>query len=162
MNKLGEKLLSVWWFFVLGVIGGGIVIGVLIYSSADVSVKEVEADILYERIIDCIVDNGYLNEIVLKNDFDIFETCNLNKSVFGRGSNFYFNISGNMEEENIINISEGASFENECQISIDEETKAKHFPQCSKHKINVLHEGKNIELIILTASNQNGRKITIN
>jgi len=70
MNKMfkdcrAEKLLSLWWFFVLGVIGGGLVVGVLIHTSAEINVGELEADILGERIIRCVYDNGFLHEKVL-------------------------------------------------------------------------------------------------
>ena len=94
MNKKGgEKLLSVWWFFVLVVIGGSIVIGVLIYYSADVNIKELEADILTGRIIRCVTDRGYLKQDFLQDSFDIFKECDLRKEVFGEGSDFYFKIS---------------------------------------------------------------------
>lgn len=162
MNKKADKLLSIWWFFVLGVIAGGIVIGVLIYSSADINIKEVEADVLVEKIISCLINNGYLKENIFENDFNIFDFCNLNPEVFGKASNFYFNISIYDEngEELRESISKGSySFEKDCKIQEGKE--AKHFPRCSEKKEIALFEDKKVELIILAASNQNGRKISV-
>ncbi|MEK6935379.1 MAG: hypothetical protein AABW67_01190 [Nanoarchaeota archaeon] len=159
-SKKGEKLLSIWWFFVLGVIAGGMVIGVLIYSSADVDIKEIEAGILAERISICLIDNGYLKENILEKEFNVFDFCNLNKTVFEKGSNFYFNISIYDSGSLIFNLTEGSySFENEC--SIQEKVEAKDFPKCSQQQDSALLNGKNIQVIILAGSNQNGRKISV-
>jgi len=160
MNKQAEKLLSIWWFFVLGVIAGGIVIGVLIYSSADVNIKEVESNVLAERIIDCLIDNGNLKEDIFEENFNILDFCNLNSRVFGVGSNFYFNISVYDSEKLIFNVSKGSlSFEEDCKIQ--EEVDAKHFPRCSEKQEIALFNDKNVRLIILAASNQNGKKISV-
>jgi len=162
MNKQAEKLLSIWWFFVLGVIAGGIVIGVLIYSSAEVSIKEAEANVLAERITDCLIDNGYLKEKILERDFDILDFCNLNSKVFEKSSNFYFNISVYDSENLIFNVSKGnPTFEKDCRIGMSEDIKAEHFPRCFEKQELVLFKDKNAKLIILAASNQNGRKISV-
>ena len=160
-----EKLLSLWWFFVLGVIGGGLVIGVLIHTSTQINVDELEADILSERITRCISDNGFLDKKVLDNSFDIFEDCNLNKIMFEEGSNFYFNISiynpdDSLNKEIVQGVS---SFEADC--SIQKKVNAKHFPKCvEKQETFLFKQGDFIEefkLEILTASNQEGKKIHI-
>ena len=88
-KKGGEKLLSVWWIFVLVVIGGAIIIGVLIYYNADINIKEFEADVLAERIVRCLVNNGYLSQDFLEKEFNIFEECSLKKEIFENPSNFY-------------------------------------------------------------------------
>jgi len=147
-NKKAEKLLSIWWFFVLGVIGGGIVIGVLIYSSADVNVNEIEAEVLGERIINCIVD------------IDILDECKLDKKMFGKPSDFYLNISIYVGDDLFYDFSAGDfSFEDSCKISMSEDVKTKYFPKCVVKKENLLSfEGEKLELILLTASKQKGKK----
>ena len=160
MNKQADKLLSVWWFFVLAVIAGGSVIGVLIYSSAEVNIKEVEANVLAERIIDCLIDNGYLKENILDTNFNIFDFCNLNSKVFEKGSNFYLNISVYDSENLIFNVSKGnPSFEKDCKIQ--EKVEAEKFPRCSENQEIALFNDKNVRLIILAASNQKGGKISV-
>lgn len=171
MNKKGaEKILSVWWIFVLGIIAGFIIIGVLIYYRADINIKEFEADILAERIVRCLVDNGYLNQDFLEKEFDIFEECNLKKEVFGKGNNFYFNVSvhdkdGNLLRKSAEDIIEGAvSFEKDCQIS-ESPIKARHYPRCSEKNEMVLYydngEVKEAKLKVLAGSDQEIKKVNI-
>jgi hypothetical protein len=159
-NKKAEKLLSIWWFFVLAVIAGGIVIGVLIYSSADISVRETEANVLAEKITDCLIDNGYLKENIFDKNFNIFDFCSLNQKVFEKSGNFYFNISIFDSENLIFNLAKGnPAFEKDCKIQ--EKTETKYFPKCSEKQEIALFKDKNVQINILAGSNQNGRKISI-
>ena len=162
MNKQGsEKILSIWWFFVLAVIGGGIVLGCLIYYSAETSVKKVEAEILGNKILECLSNQRYLNNKIFDKTFDIFQECNLNKNSFGKGSNFYLKISLYNNTNNLIyELNQGDfSFEKNCFIS--NKISAKKFPECSiKKEVLLNEEEKEIKLVILTASNQEGKKIS--
>jgi hypothetical protein len=87
----GEKLFSIWWFFILAIIGIGIVGGVLTYYSVDVNVKEVEAQILNQNLYDCLVEGGFINQEIIFS-FDFLKKCNLKKELFGEGSKFYFKV----------------------------------------------------------------------
>lgn len=179
MNKMlnkkgGEKLLSVWWFFVLAIVGVGVSAGVLIYHSADVDIREIEAEILYEKILNCITEQGFLIEEALKEDFnvsDFFEECELNEEIFEEESIFYFNIQILDESENLIKEIRGGdfSFEKDCKIQEEDEEgkkiEAKYYPRCVREKETILYyednEIKEATLEILTASNQVGRKISL-
>lgn len=158
MNKKGgEKLLSVWWFFVLIVIGGGIFIGVLIYYSVDINVNEIEADILAERILNCINDNGQLNYIFDSN-FDIFQKCNLNPNLFEKPSDYFFNISIYDGDVLIFNMAKGDySFQADCLIQ--EKVTANYFPKCSRKIDYVFYNDNNkvLKVVILTGANQKGK-----
>ena len=158
-NKKAEKLLSLWWFFVLGVIGGGIVIGVSIYSPADTNVNEIESEILGERILNCIIQGGYLTDF---GESDILEQCNLDEKMFGKGSDFYFKIEiyrgGELNEGRSIEKGD-FSIEKGCPISLSENLEAEKFPKCFLKKENVLSEtGEILNLILLVGSNQKGEK----
>lgn len=169
MNKKGgEKWLSVWWFFVLVVIGGAIVVGVLIYYNVNVNIKEFEADILTERIVRCLISQGYLRQdFVEDKEFDIFKECNLKKEVFQKGSNFYFKIALYDSSGNALRteVKEGdLALEKECEVEIA--TKAKHFPRCSYKNESVFYfseDGKKQEakLKITAGSNQEIKKVPI-
>ncbi len=174
LNKRGgEKLLSIWWFFVIAIVGLGITAGVLIYHSSDVDVREIEADVLYEKIVNCIVEQGFLIDDILKEDFnvsDFFEECELNEEIFEDGSYFYFNIQIFNESYDLIKEIKGGdfSFEKDCRIQEEGEEKkikARYYPRCIGKKDMVLYyEGSEIKeatLEILTASNQAGRKVSI-
>jgi|TARA_B100001964_G_scaffold242020_1_gene315772 hypothetical protein len=93
LNKKGaEKLFSIWWFFVLAIVGGGITIGVLMHYSADIDVRYLESDILHDKINDCLVNQGFLINGLITKTVDIFNKCNLEKSLFEEEGDFYFKI----------------------------------------------------------------------
>lgn len=170
-NKKGEdEIISVWWFFMLVIVGGGISVGVLIYHSADIDVREVEAENLYQSILNCITEQGFLIEEALREDFNIFESCKLNAEIFGEESFFYFRISffdesGSKFREDI---SGGRNFEKDCGVQEEDEEgkkiKARYYPKCIIEKQTILYyegnEIKEVTLEILTASNQAGKKIS--
>jgi hypothetical protein len=160
LNKKGtEKILSIWWFFVLAVIGGGIVLGVLIYYSAETSIKKVEAEVLNEKIFDCVINNGYLNEKVFDKNLT-FNECKLNEKVFGKGSNFFFKISV-YDRDKLVNETAYGDYSFEKNCPINEKITTKRFPGCYFRNKNVLNkEEKELKLIILTASNQEGERIS--
>jgi len=142
--KGGEKLLSIWWFFVLAIVGVGVSASVLIYHSAEADVREIETNILYERIINCVAEQGFLIEGLIGEDFDIFNKCQLNKEI--KEGDF--------------------SFEKDCEIQEGEEgVSAKYYPKCIRKKEIILYYVDNkieeVELEILTASNQVGRKVSV-
>jgi hypothetical protein len=163
-DKRGEKLLSIWWFFILAFVGGGIIIGIAIFYSADTSVKKIEAEVLLGKILDCVVEEGFLDSELAnektREGFDIYAECKLNKEVID--GDFYFKIS----LDDILILSGGnPSFEENCEI--DKEVVTKGFPGCTEifprdifyYDVDgLLSSGK---LKALTASNQKGKKIVI-
>jgi len=163
-KKAAEKLLSIWWIFVLAVIGGGIVLGVLIYNNAEFDVRYDDANLLAEKIANCLVEQGKINENFLEDDFNIFSECGLDKEILDSDI-FYFNItifdsSGNSLKEIV---SGARSFEKDCGIS--SVTEASHYPRCSIKQENALYvkDGslENAKIKILAGSNQHGKRITI-
>jgi hypothetical protein len=161
-NKKAEKLFSIWEFFVLALVGLGIVAGVLIYYSADMDTREIESKVLYNSLSNCLISQGRLIDDFFKTDFDIFAKCGLNSEIINSGD-FYFNISIFDQGNNKIvkEIHQGSSiFQKDCQISnvLD----ARNFPKCTKKEELVVYyfdNEKRIALVkILTASNQRGKK----
>jgi len=94
MNKVGgEKILSIWWFFVLALVSAGVVGGVFLFYSFDLDVREVESGIMVNRVYDCIGSNGFLREDVFLDGFDIYEYCDINKELFYKnGSEVYLEV----------------------------------------------------------------------
>lgn len=160
-KKAGEKLLTIWWFIVLGVIGGGIGIGIMIYFSATVNTNGVESGILGERIINCISENGYLKNNVLSSDFDIFKECSIDRKLFQRGSYLYFNVTISSNSIVLVNFIAGDySFERDCSIA--SKISASKFAKCDE-KIETVYDDKNeiIKIHVLTGSNQQGGRIAV-
>lgn len=155
-NKIGgEKLLSIWWLFIITMVGIGIVFGVSMFYSAEVDVRKVEAEILMDRISDCLFEQGMLISNLLESDFDIFQECKLNKKVIE--SDFYIKISVLDESQNVIKeISEGV-LTNACN--------SKDTEGCVLKVRGIIYEKDNeikkARLEILTASNQVGERISL-
>jgi len=161
-RKGGEKLLSLWWFFILGVIGGFIVLGVVIYYSAETNVNSIEASILVDKLIGCLIQQGNLNSNVFNSDFDLFNECSLDKKMFGMGSFLYFNISIYDSENKLVRelVNGSGIFESDCKVG--RRVSGKYFPSCisENHLVNLGNKG--YKLNILGGVNQLGRKISVN
>ncbi|MBS3091339.1 hypothetical protein J4217_02735 [Candidatus Pacearchaeota archaeon] len=166
MNKRGgEKLLAIWWFFVLIVIGVGIVAGVLIFYNANVDARTLEAQVLSERIFSCIVKDNFFDKEVMNNFDAIYKKCGLNDKLFTGDGVFYFKISL-YDGDNLFyeKSSDLKSFETDCAIA-SEMKKADYFPRCVKSSENVLfydnNELKSLRLEVLAGSNQFGRRVSL-
>ena len=153
-KKAGEKIMSFVWIAAMIIVGGGIAIGVGIFYSAEIDVRNVEAEILSGRVLDCFFDNGFLRSDLLESDFDIFLECSLDEEVLL--DDFYFRVSfldsfGSKFREDI----GFGKLEGSCTIR-DEEG-------CVRKKRSVIYEKDNDirkgEVEILTASNQIGNSL---
>lgn len=156
-----QEYLSVWWMVLIVIAIGSIAIGVIVFYSGDLDTRKFDSDILNGNIENCIFDKGELKSHVLEDDFNIFSECGLSENFFESENKFYFEISFydfNSNEMRKKIVSGELSFATECNIlfSYDENIKAEHFPRCSSKEIE-FSEGK---VRILTASNQEGEKIT--
>ncbi len=167
----GEKLLSLWWFFVLVVVGSGIVIGVLIYYNSEIDTRAVESEILAEKIVSCLVNQGEINENFLNNEeFDIFQECGLDKNILDSDI-FYFNVSlydfSGKSRRNGIYFGL-RDFETQCKLEKSTKSLLKsseYYPKCSEKQAYALsNSGENTEklkLFVLAGSNQRIKKISI-
>jgi len=161
-----EKLFSIWWLFVLIIVGIGIIAGVYIFYSAEVNIKEVEAELLSNKLMDCIVEQGFLIEDIFEKNFDISKKCSINQEVIESGD-FYFNISLYDENKKLLRESiflGTSSFEKHCQV-VEETKEAKKYPMCFERIEKGLYseEGKlkEVTIKVLAGSNQKGGKISI-
>lgn len=153
-KKAEERVYSLVWFSVWIVVWLVVIIGVLRFYSINFDVKEVEADILSEKILNCINDNGALIDGFFKEDFNIFEKCGLNQEVMK--SDFYLKITLNTDPKKIVS-GGNPGFEAMCW------QKGENVPECITKKENILYddgtEAKIIEIEVLTASNQKGKNV---
>lgn len=59
MNKKGsDKLITIYWFMILVIIAGGIVLMVNAFYSTPYDVREIEARILAEKVSNCVYPGG--------------------------------------------------------------------------------------------------------
>jgi len=158
-KKGGEKYLSFWWFLVLIMVGTGVVVGTWLFHGAEIDINGPEAQLLHDKIIMCIVDDGVLKLEVLDDNFDIFQFCSLNKVVI-ENSGFYLDVAFSEGTRERIKVGD-ASFERDCGIS--GELRARYFPNCIKSSTDISYssdeESDKIKLNVLVASNQRGKNL---
>ena len=160
MNKRGgEKLLSIWWFAVIAIVGAAVVGVVWMYYSAEIDVRGIEADILVNKIARCLNYDGYVDGNFFRADYDL-ASCGLDKNVFDSNGDFYVRVaisdgSNKLEEKYLGN----RAFEKDCVIS--DKLMAKKYPKCIiKKEISFYYdrkETKQVNLEILAGFNQVGR-----
>ena len=168
-NRRGTEIISIWELFVLLVVGGGIVIGVLLFYSADVDVREGELNLLYEKLALCLNENGYLNQNFLGDNFDIMKECDLNPKVISNAGDFYFEITLTETTETETDIKKieigNIGHLKDCQVISESEVEAKNFAVCLSRKELVKYEMNNEQkegiIVIKTGSNQRGGKIPV-
>ena len=164
-RKGGEKLLSIWWFVILIIIGVGIVAGVYIFYYANVNVQKMESGILAGRVLECLISGGNLKENLVGEE--LFKACDINGDKIDKSGKYFLRIR--VISEDNCNVKElekcnlvipekkfgNPGFVTECKFKEDGNT-AKHFADCSELKIPVVHNGKEEILWIFAGVNQEG------
>jgi len=76
-KKADERLLSIYLFMIYIIVSIGIVSGVLfVFGSIDV--REAEAGVLNDKVVDCLVEQGILDKNILVEGFNLLDYCNFN------------------------------------------------------------------------------------
>ena len=131
-NKKG-KLISVYWFAILVIVAGGIVLMVNTFYSNPYDIREIEANILSAKVADCIYFGGEINDKLMngesfREDFqDTFlEKCSLS---FETGKEletppYYteaeFFLEGNLQKT-VFTLSAGnKNWKPDCEIDVNE------------------------------------------
>ncbi|MBI2448687.1 hypothetical protein HYV49_00130 [Candidatus Pacearchaeota archaeon] len=91
MNKKGSYFMSPFWWVVLGLVAVGVVIGVISVRGQIVDIRPAEADILYKKIIDCLIEYGEL--VDFSSDFNLENYCGFNFTDNSGGQQYYIEIS---------------------------------------------------------------------
>lgn len=155
MNKKAEtKLLSIWWFFVLVIIGAGVVMGTSMFKSDKLDVREAESAILVNRLIDCSINQGKLVEEVFQ-ESKFFNICGLDSTILDKSTYYYIKISAvDINTNRTINeISLGnQAFEQECKVAAVAD--AKKYPRCFETTtFTVNSKGELLKLNFIAGSN---------
>ena len=153
-----NKLISIYWFVILMLVAGGIFAMVSIFYNAPYDVREIEADLLAEKIADCIYFGGEANSNlyfgVFKEEFrdNFLKRCSLNFDTKEyTEKEFYAEVSFYSEEDlknPAFQLSEG-NFNWKADCSLDGE-KYEKIVKCSNKKFYALIEDKNYLVDILT------------
>ncbi len=79
-NRGAEKFLSVYWFLILFLVTGAVVYMAFLFYGSPYNIRNPEGQILGDRIADCLMSKGYLNNAVSSPEFknNFLEACNIN------------------------------------------------------------------------------------
>jgi len=130
-----------------------------IFYSVGGDVRGVEAETLGVKLIDSVVENGNFREGILEENFDVNDLmirASIDKEIVRERGDYYFNLGiykdGKLEKE----FKEGkGSFEVSCKLKGSSE----NIPACYERELVVYDNDKKFVVRILTASNQEGRRI---
>ena len=173
MNKLiknkkgGERILFLYWFIMILMVGVAVVIGVSMFYSANFDVREIEAKLLGNKIIECLFDKGEVGEwflsIAKKLQENFPAKCELNLEdktpVYEDKAQYYIGI----KQYDYNSCNSGNCGEGEKKIAIGDEDvtvlcelqekngKKRNLPQCSRTRVYALNKGKKLVFEILTA-----------
>jgi hypothetical protein len=89
-NKRGmEKVVAIYWFAILILVAAGFFAAVYTFYSSPYDVRELEANVLINRVADCLSSEGKLNEKLFKDEkfseefkSNFKKECNLNFDTF--------------------------------------------------------------------------------
>jgi hypothetical protein len=156
-KKADERWISPMLFLVWIIIGGGIVLGVIIFYSASIDVRESEAEILATRLSDCLIENWNLTDI-LSNNFDIFSKCSLTEEIIQNQELYFIDITIFDKADEIAKIQKGVlSFGTLCDLQ--EKKESSNLPKCYEKEVFIRDNNKDYLIKIRTASNQLGKKL---
>jgi len=88
-KKASEKIEAGMFLLYLVIIAGGVMVVLSSYVNTPVDVRGYESQILYDKIMNCFVSEGFINGEVIETNFKLFTSCNISSSVLD-DSNIYF------------------------------------------------------------------------
>lgn len=160
-NKRADKILSIYWFAVLILVAGGVFGMVYVYYGTPYDVRGIEANILIDRIADCISYAGRINANFISNSQGVKKTgteflkeCHLNfKSNEWDDEQYYTEVSIYKLEDMgapVLNINAGDNkWLSSCELQQDNEKE--RLAQCVKKDFYSLDDANNQYIIKILA-----------
>ncbi|MBU4308231.1 MAG: hypothetical protein KJ566_00340 [Nanoarchaeota archaeon] len=148
-----DKIISVYWFAILVLVAGGIIAMVSVFYNSSYDVREIEANILSNKIGNCFSNVGYLKQEVfnngnfLINQDNFLEKCNLNFNSTEEGLQYFSQVNffkGNDLENSFFEVAQGnKNLKADCSILKDYEKISK----CVEKSFFTLDKSGNLYLI---------------
>ena len=149
MNRravLGSGLLFSVTILMMTIIGGGIVGGVWVFYGQGYDFRAAESGVLFEIVLDCFSENDFFQD-----EFEIYESCRLNKNVISKNHLIFIKRLSD-KKEFFVGVKD---FEMQCFLDSRFDNVA--FPLCINSKIFMNGE----EYVFLVGSNQNSEKVAV-
>lgn len=147
-NKADSRMISPWFFLILGLIVLVISIGVFSYFSQSMDTREREAKVLFDKLVYGISEEGLLKDGIFDN-YDIMDKVDIDPKSMKNEGRFYFNISIYEGENLKISFLKGNSdFEIQCRL------KGKNLAKCYYNEFFLVDKKNSLYKIkILTGVN---------
>ena len=151
--KGAEKILSVYWFIILIIVSGGIFAMVYTFYHHPYDIREIESDIMVNKVSDCLAKDGKLKENFNENLKDNFlEKCSLNfyvEEIWNKEEQYYLQVNFykfNELESSLLEISNGnKNLISGCKEQNDKEYK--RLAKCVERSFYSLDENNDLFLI---------------
>jgi len=169
-NKVGaDPILSIYWFVIIIVIGVGLVGMVYIFYSAPYDIRSVEAEILSNKLADCIARNGKIDySFISDKNTNVFEKCSLNfnieKEFQSKEEQYFFKIEilelNSNPYSKIVMSGGNINWEGDCFIVDKQGEPYKNLVQCSEKRVYAVNDSSNQFLIrVLSGVGKNEKNI---
>lgn len=167
MNRKGwEEVLTLYLIMMMIFSGGVIVLCVLIINGAPVDVRKTEADILANRVIDCIVNQGYLIEN-FNSEFDLKKNCYFNFYSLENEkideSQYFVKIEIKYADSDAVLMSwqtaDSLGIEDYCILQEEKNKEYTKLPKCVRKEIYSLKDDKEIIISVLTGINKGEKNV---
>lgn len=163
-KKAGEKIFTLWWFVSIVLVGVVITTITINYFGAPIDTRDIELEIMNERLLDCLIKDSYLVELPGE-EIDLLSFCGLNHKLITESEHYYIeiNIFNERDEKTYSKNFGNIIYKKDCEIAIG--TNAKYYPLCIKQNESVLvfdekTDKKIFNKIELTiGTNNHGKKI---
>ncbi len=149
-KKAGERVLSFYWMIVFVLITIAVVSAAVLFYGSPLDVREVEARILSDKILECISNNGNLNNAAIsslnEDGSNLEAVCKLNFADSGYSENQYY-AEINIENGKSISFNKqnSGAFKNFC------DSDDRNLPICHSEIIFLL-DGNNLRKVSLLTS----------
>ncbi len=172
-NKGNEQVISVYWFAILIIVAVGISAMVFTFYNHPYDVRELEANILMNKVADCISEHGVISKEIINDqgefqkDFDMQEVCSFNfKSPDFSGDShgqYYVLITFNDSNGKFLFDKEGGDnyLRADCLAKLDLKDE-KALPGCVKGNLFAVDlNGKQYLIEILTGVSKSNKNVRI-
>lgn len=175
-NKKGaDKILSIYWFVVLTLIAGGVFAMAYSFYGNPYDVRDIESQILADKVADCLSYGGRLNTLFVNNGFlvensqeNFLKECNINLNSESEWDEFQYFTSVkfyNLSEDSIVlfRIDEGnINFIADCDITNKKGKDYEKLVKCTEKRIYAVDNYNHQFLIkILTGVRKSEKNVKI-
>jgi hypothetical protein len=151
-KKASSEILLMWHLVLWIAAGTIIVIGVVIFYSAEVPIKGQETNALMQRMASCLTDEGTIMEHELNEE--LLKECGVRGEIIKEGAT-YIETQIETMQGTVIRTQVLGNKDIGLQCKLKEETEAKEFAECETRKIIGMYKGEETIMKITIGTNYN-------